>query len=108
MNNKRVRPPYKWFIEPGDSNTNEAIAREVSSEDAMEIHDDKGTRRRVYLITSKKLTQFRNSKAAAGFRFRILVQEGEGKIRDVSFLPSPGKRRAADFSRKALAAIATK
>jgi len=107
MSGQRIRN-YRWFIEPGDQRTNEAIVREVGEENAREIRDDKGTLRKVYLITSRELAKFKNSKADAGFRFRILAQEGEGKIRDVSFIPSPGKRKAADFSRNALAAHATK
>ena len=35
----RKRRVFTWYIEPLDLNTNESLARELSEENAMEIHD---------------------------------------------------------------------
>lgn len=83
----RKRRVFTWYIEPLDLNTNESLARELSEENAMEIHDSEGIPRQVYLIPPKKLTKFRNSKSQGSFRFNVLKKEGGGKIYLANFLP---------------------
>ncbi len=87
MATKKVRV-YTWYIEPLDLNTNEALSRELASEDAISVRDSNGKSRKVYVIPAQELSKFRNSKADAGFKFNVLGQEGKGKIRDANFLPA--------------------
>jgi hypothetical protein len=96
---------YKWYIEPLDLNTNAALARELSEENTSEIHDAEGKTRQVYLIPSKKLSKFRNSKSQAGFRFNVLCQEGNGKIR-FSFLPAIQRKKRLGLPKLARTATA--
>jgi len=100
MSDRKSRT-YEWFIEPLDSDTNRALARELPEEDTLEKHDDKDISRKVYRIPWNKLSMFRNSKSREGFRFNIFVQEGSGRMRSAAFLPAISKRRAANFPRQA-------
>ncbi len=96
----KKKQPCKWYIEPRDINTNEALARELSGDETLEIHDDKGNSLQVYLIPSRKLSKFRNSKAQADFRFNVFVQEGGGKIRNANFLPAVRRNKKLQLPTK--------
>jgi hypothetical protein len=105
MDNERVRF-YTRYIEPLDSSTNRALARQIPEEDAMEIRDEKGRTRQVFRIAREQLSVFRNSKIQEGFLFNVLMQEGNGKIREVPPLAMANRRkRNARFSRQAQIAM---
>lgn len=103
MTKERVRT-YTRFIEPLDIHTNRALAREISEVDIKEIRDDHGSIRQVYEVTRKQLSAFRNSKNQAGFRFNVLMQEGNGKIREIPQTVMAPRQRRSYFSRQAQAA----
>jgi hypothetical protein len=68
----------------------------------MEIRDENGKVRQVFRTTREQLSAFRNSKIQEGFRFNVLMQEGNGKIREVPPLAMANRRkRSARFSRQA-------
>ena len=101
MDNKRVRS-YTRYIEPLDSDTNRALARQIQEEDAMEVRDEGGKARQVFRATREQLAAFRNSKAQEGFRFNVLMQEGHGKIREVPPLAMANRRKHSPrFSQQA-------
>ena len=84
---------YQWYVEPLDSATNEALARELPEVDALrDVRDDRGILRNVYRVGSRMLSFLRNSRSQAHLRFRVYVREGHGKMRLAPFLPSKPKR----------------
>lgn len=83
---KRKRT-YQWFVEPLDADTNAAIAKELPEENTLRgAHDDLGDRPNVYRIGSSMLSFPRRSRSQNNLKFRIYVQEGNGKMRLASFL----------------------
>ncbi len=94
MTKERARK-YQWYVDPSDSYTNEVLSREITEENTAQIKDDKGSPRKVYLVTAQELSKFRRSRSQLGISFRILVQEGGGKIRDVTFLPKTTRKKTA-------------
>ena len=97
MTTKKARA-YRWYIEPLDSDTNAALARELPDEDTLEITDAGGVRRKTYLIPSRELSKFRRSKNQQGFHFNALSQEGDGKIRLANFLPAIRRKKRVQLA----------
>lgn len=91
MREKRV---YTWFLEPLDSQTNQAIAGEVPESNlnrGMRCAD--GRPHNLWECSYKIVAFFWKSKEKMGLRFKIYVKEGGGKIRDGSFLFKKRRRR---------------
>lgn len=78
---------FFWFIEPLDSYTNEVISRELPEENFMrEIKISDGSFKNLWTCSSSLLSNFNRSKVANNLKFRIYSKEGEGKIRECTFL----------------------
>lgn len=72
-----MKQPCKWFIEPRDQQTNEAVARELSGEEIQELVCDGETIR--VLECSWKLAEFFSR--APSLDFNLYARNGNGPVR---------------------------
>ena len=82
----RKERKYRWYIEPQDANTNAALSRVFSEENFYPgIRDENGKPRNVWEC-NHSFGAFLLSRRQLGFRFKVFVREGNGKMREVNFM----------------------
>ena len=92
---------HEWFLEPcGDvSRSNEIISRNVGSEEALQdVLCADGIKRNLWRCPSALIFMLWRSRQnfGKGFRIKIFCHEGNGKVRNVTFLfknENGGKKR---------------
>lgn len=72
-----MKQPCRWFIEPGDPQTNEVIARELPGEEIQELAYDGETVR--VLECPWRLVNFFSQ--APGLSFSLYARNGNGPVR---------------------------
>lgn len=72
-----MKQPCRWFIEPRDQQTNEAIARELPGEEVQELFCDGETIR--VLECPWKLVEFFSR--VLGLDFNLYARNGNGPVR---------------------------
>ena len=78
---------YTWFVEPLDSHTNKVFSDELLEEDFYrDLVCQSGIRRNLWRCSWKSVSEFWNSKNDLGLRFKVYSQEGQGQIRECTFL----------------------
>ncbi len=78
---------YAWFVEPSDSHTNEVFSREISEENLnRDIVCEDRRRRTLWACDNQTVSMFWRSRQDLKIRFKIFCQEGNGKIRECTFL----------------------
>ena len=82
---------YEWFLEPQDSYTNEVISKNVGEENfSGDVVCADGQRRNLWQCPSGLLAMLWRSRNNLDIRFRIFGREGNGKIRNCTFLFKSG------------------
>ncbi len=78
---------YRWYLEPLDSRTNSIIAGELPEENAHRalICQD-GVPRNLWECPEDFFHVVARSAKSINLKFKIFCQEGNGKIRECSFL----------------------
>ncbi len=78
---------YTWYIEPQDSHTNEVMASNLDEENALRdvlCADDR--RHNLWQCPSGILFMLVRSRIDMNIKFKIFGRQGNGKIRDKTFL----------------------
>lgn len=93
MAEKKMRQ-YQWFCEPRDRNTNDVLASELSEEDFLrEVPVGEGVKRHVWRLNAQLLRSLQNSRPHAGLKFKLYVQEGNGRLRSAHFLKDARRKK---------------
>jgi hypothetical protein len=85
------KPPrerdYTWFVSPGDAHTNEVISRRLPEENfSLCTLEGEIAEIGLWQCPAQFVTFLRLSKKSAHLNFRIFNREGDGKIRECSFM----------------------
>jgi len=82
-----------WFIYTNDGYTNEAISRELSSEDTVDgVECSDGITRKLWKCDGQFVTKILKNKKQKNFDFEIFKKEGKhGSIQKASFLEKKKK-----------------
>lgn len=82
MSSKRDRH-YRWFVEPLNKRTNETI--DMNSDATVEFRGEQtcsdGQMHRLWQCERRFIAHLRCNQQSLGLRFKVFVQQDEGKIR---------------------------
>lgn len=85
---------YEWFLEPLDSQTNRAIARELSEENCIrEMAGPEGRKLNLWRCSFSFIRSFARSRADLDLSFKVYNRRGGGGLREYPFAFKEGSNR---------------